>query len=55
VAIEIADVRRFESGENLHSYAGAIPSTHSFGERRYHGKIIKAGNAWLRWVAVEEV
>jgi transposase len=54
-AIEIADVERFESAGKLHCYVGVIPSTHSSGERTYHGKIIKAGNKWLRWVMVEAV
>jgi len=54
-AIEIADVERFESAAKLHRYVGVIPSTHSSGERTYHGKIIKAGNKWLRWVMVEAV
>ncbi|MEA2005940.1 MAG: transposase [Acidobacteriota bacterium] len=39
----------------LHAYAGVIPSTHSSGERSYHGKIIKEGNRWLRWAVVEAV
>ena len=55
MATEIADIRRFESVEKLHSYAGVIPSTHSSGERSYHGKIIKGGNVWIRWAAVEAV
>ena len=55
VATEIADIGRFESVEKLHSYAEVIPSTYSSGERTYHGKIIKAGNTWLRWAAVEAV
>jgi transposase len=55
VATEIADVRRFSKVEKLHSYAGVIPATFSSGERAYHGKIIKEGNKWLRWAAVEAV
>lgn len=55
MATEIADVRRFESVEKLHCYAGVIPSTHSSGDRTYHGKIIKTGNPWLRWAAIEAV
>ena len=55
VAVEIADIGRFENVGHLHSYAGVIPSTHSSGERTYHGKIIRAGNRWLRWAAVEAV
>jgi len=55
VAVEIADIGRFENVGHLHSYAGVIPSTHSSGERTYHGKIIRSGNRWLRWAAVEAV
>jgi transposase len=55
VAVEIADVRRFARAADLHSYAGVIPSTHSSGERTYHGHITKQGNGWLRWAALEAV
>jgi len=55
VAVEIEDIRRFEDVGKLHAYAGVIPSTHSSGERSWHGKIIKEGNRWLRWAAVEAV
>jgi transposase len=54
-ATEIADIARFEDAAHLHAYAGVIPSTHSSGERSYHGKITKEGNRWLRWAAVEAV
>ena len=53
VATEIADIGRFSRVEKLHSYAGVIPSTYSSAEKVYHGKIIKEGNKWLRWAAVE--
>jgi transposase len=55
VATEIDDIRRFESAAKLHSYAGVVPSTHSSGDRSYHGKITSEGNRWLRWAAVEAV
>ena len=55
VATEIDDIGRFESADKLHSYAGVIPSTFSSGDRCYHGKIVKTGNRWLRWAAVEAV
>ena len=55
VAVEIEDLKRFEDVSKLHAYAGVIPSTHSSGERSWHGKIIKEGNRWLRWAAVEAV
>lgn len=40
---------------SLHRYAGVIPFTYSSDERSYHGRIIKEGNQWLRWAAVEAV
>lgn len=55
VAVEIADIERFKDVEKFHTYAGVIPSTYSSGERTYHGKIVKEGNHWLRWAAVEAV
>jgi transposase len=55
VAVEIADIGRFEDEGKLHSYAGVIPSTHSSGEKTYHGRIVREGNRWLRWAAVEAV
>ena len=54
-AIEIADITRFPRVEELHAYTGLIPSTYSSGERTYHGRITKQGNAWLRWAVVEAV
>lgn len=54
-AVEIGEIKRFESAANLHAYAGVIPSTYSSGEKVRHGKIIKAGNVWLRWAAIEAV
>jgi len=55
VAVEVAEVNRFEGLGKFHSYAGVIPSTHSSGGRTYHGKIVKEGNRGLRWAAVEAV
>jgi len=53
VAVEIADIKRFPSAADLHSYAGLIPSTYLSGERTSHGRITKQGSAWLRWAALE--
>jgi transposase len=54
-AVEIADLNRFADAAHLHAYAGVIPSTHNSGDRTHHGKIVRAGNRWLRWAAVEAV
>lgn len=55
VPVEIGEISRFPKVEKLHAYTGVIPSLHSSGGKVYHGKIIKAGNKWLRWAAVEAV
>jgi transposase len=55
VAVELSDIDRFEKVEQLHAYAGLIPSTRSSGDKTYHGRITKQGNKWLRWAVVEAV
>ncbi|MBV9841102.1 MAG: IS110 family transposase [Sphingomonadaceae bacterium] len=55
VAAEIDDVGRFRSAAKLAAYAGLVPSTYSSGGKTFHGRIIKAGNKWLRWAFVEAV
>lgn len=55
VAAEIDDIGRFRSAAKLASYAGLVPSTYSSGGKTFHGRIIKAGNKWLRWAFVEAV
>jgi len=54
-AVEIADIRRFARPEDLHAYAGVIPSTYASGDRTRHGHITKQGSRWLRWAALEAV
>jgi transposase len=55
VAVEIADIHRFATAADLHSYPGVIPSTYSSGQRTVHGHLTKQGNPWLRGAAVEAV
>ena len=55
VAVELADINRFRRAEELHSYAGLVPSTRSSADKTYHGKITKQGNKWLRWAVIEAV
>jgi transposase len=55
VATEIANIQRFNSLSNLHSYAGVIPSTHSSGGKTYHGHLVREGNKRLRWALIEAV
>ena len=53
VKAEIGDINRFHSGDQLASYAGLAPSTHSSGGITHHGRITKEGSRWLRWAMVE--
>jgi len=53
VKAEIGDISRFPSGDQLVSYAGLAPSTHSSGGVTHHGRITKEGSRWLRWAMVE--
>jgi transposase len=55
VAVEIADLNWFADAAHVHAYTGVIPLPHSSGDMTYHGKIIRAGNRWLRWAALEAV
>jgi transposase len=43
-AVEIGDVRRFDSPSLLMAYLGLVPSESSTGERVKRGSITKAGN-----------
>lgn len=52
---EIDDIERFATPAKLHAYAGLVPSTYSSGGKTYHGKIIKAGNKYLRWAMIEAI
>lgn len=53
IAAEIDDVTRFRSAKKLAAYAGLVPSTYASGGKCWNGRIIKAGNKWLRWAFVE--
>lgn len=50
---EIGSVKRFETAEQLASYAGLVPSTHQSGETNRSGRITKQGSSWLRWILIQ--
>ena len=50
IVSEIGDVNRFPDSHHLVAYAGLAPSTHSSGGRTYHGRIMKTGSPYLRWI-----
>lgn len=53
IMAEIGDIARFPSAKKLMGYAGVVPSTYASGGKVRHGKIIKQGSSWLRYVLVE--
>jgi transposase len=55
VVSEIDDIERFARPEKLHAYSGLIPSSRGTGGKIYNGKLIKAGNKYLRWAMIEAV
>ena len=53
IHLEIGDVKRFSSPEQLASYAGLTPRVHASGGKSYHGPTSKQANHYLRWAYVE--
>ena len=50
---EIGLVERFETAENLASYAGTTPKVKSSGGKTYYGPMRKESNQYLKWAFVE--
>jgi transposase len=53
IRAEIGDIARFRRGAQLASYAGLVPCVDASADRRYTGRITRAGSPWLRYVLVE--
>lgn len=53
IKAEIGDIRRFDSGEKLVSYAGLNPSVYQSGNTCITGHISKQGSKNLRWILVQ--
>lgn len=53
VAVEVGDLRRFDTAAQFMSYVGLTPSEHSSGQRRKQGSITRAGNGHVRRILVE--
>ncbi|MFW6189257.1 MAG: IS110 family transposase [Planctomycetota bacterium] len=55
IRYEVDDIGRFRNPKKFASYTGLVPSTYASGGRRYHGRLTKQGNKWLRWALIEAV
>jgi transposase len=53
ILVEIVDISRFHTADQLASYLGVTPSQYSSGERIRMGHITHAGNARIRTTIVE--
>jgi transposase len=53
ILVELQDVSRFESAEELASFIGLTPSEYSPGERTRQGRITRCGNKRVRTYLVE--
>lgn len=50
---EIADIHRFKTQDQLHSFVGLIPNVYASGETEKVGRITKRHNAFLRPVLIQ--
>ena len=49
----VGDIERFNSPQNLISYAGLAPSVRNSANVVHHGRITKRGDTLMRWVLTE--
>jgi transposase len=54
VLSEIGNIERFSTPKKLVSYAGLNPGADISGKHSYSKHITKQGNAWLRWVLIQD-
>jgi transposase len=53
IRAEIGDIRRFDRGAALASYAGLVPRVDASARRYRTGRITREGSPWLRWALIE--
>lgn len=53
ILTELGDTGRFKTEDELCSYAGLAPSSHSSGENIQVGNLSRRGNRWLRHILIE--
>jgi transposase len=53
IALEIGDVERFNSAEDLASYSGTVPRVSSSGGKTYYGPVRPDVNHYLKWAYIE--
>lgn len=53
IYLEIGEVSRFPSPENLASYAGLVPTVHASGGKSWQGPTPRSANHFLKWAFIE--
>jgi transposase len=53
ILTEIDDIHRFPNQERLRSYVGLTPTSHSSGDKDFHGEMINRGNKYLKSAIIE--
>lgn len=53
IYLEIGEVSRFASPENLASYAGLVPTVHASGGKSWQGPTPRSANHFLKWAFIE--
>jgi len=53
IALEVGDIGRFPSPEQLASYAGTVPRVQSSGGKTSYGKVRPDVNRYLKWALIE--
>lgn len=51
--LELGEITRFPSRDQLCTYVGLIPDTQSSGEKEHIGEMTQRGHSYLRWLLVE--
>lgn len=50
---ELADIQRFANQEKLRAYVGLTPTSHSSGDKDFHGEMINRGNKFIKSAIIE--
>jgi len=50
---ELGSYKRFDHYKQVACYVGIIPTTKASGEKRFHGRLSKDGNRYIKWALIQ--
>tara|TARA_Y100000310_G_C20613442_1_gene779268 strand:+ start:68 stop:1084 length:1017 start_codon:yes stop_codon:yes gene_type:complete len=53
ILTELDNYNRFNHYKQVASYVGIIPTTKASGEKRFHGRLTKDGNKYIKWALIQ--